>query len=157
MIRDHTDTHQWDYIGTKDNPADYSSRGINVANDKAVQKCNGFKDHLFYGNQKQRSGLFKFNTFQIFLFCLYIRKFVNSLLNYPQKISLQNFKPLFPLILWIFDLECHGQTSLKVALVKFATFSWNLENWKASTWKTKNSIAIKQKQPLEVFCKKKCS
>ena len=95
--------------------------------------------------------------FQIFLFHLYIRKFVNSLLNYPQKISLQNFKPLFPLILWIFDLECHGQTSLKVALVKFATFSWNLENWKASTWKTKNSIAIKQKQPPEVFCKKKCS
>ena len=58
--------------------------------------------------------------FKIFLFCLYIRKFVNSLLNYPQKISLQNFKPLFPLILRIFDLECHGQTSLKVAFVKFA-------------------------------------
>ena len=96
MIRDHTDTHQWDYIGTKDNPADYSSRGINVANDKAVQKCNGFKDHLFCGNQKQRSGLFKFNTFQIFLFCLYIRKFVNSLLSYPQiKKSLQNFSHFF--------------------------------------------------------------
>ena len=58
--------------------------------------------------------------FQIFLFRLYIRKFVNSLLNYPQKISLQNFKPLFPLILQIFDFECHGQTSLKVAFVKFA-------------------------------------
>ena len=58
--------------------------------------------------------------FQIFLFHVYIRKFVNSLLNYPQKLSLQNFKPLFPLILWIFDLECHGQTSLKVAFVKFA-------------------------------------
>ena len=58
--------------------------------------------------------------FQIFLFRLYIRKFVNSLLNYPQKISLQNFKPLFPLILRIFDLECHGQTSLKVDFVKFA-------------------------------------
>ena len=117
MIRDHTDTHQWDYIGTKDNPADYSSRGINVANDKAVQKCNGFKDHLFCGNQKQRSGLFKFNTFQIFLFCLYIRKFVNSLLSYPQiKKSLQNFKPLFPLLLRIFDLECHGQASLKLPL-----------------------------------------
>ena len=58
--------------------------------------------------------------FQIFLFRLYIRKFVNSLLNYPQKISLQNFKPLFPLILQIFDLECHGQTSLKAAFVKFA-------------------------------------
>ena len=58
--------------------------------------------------------------FQIFLFRLYIRKFVNSLLNYPQKISLQNFKLLLPLILQIFDLECHGQTSLEVASVKFA-------------------------------------
>ena len=58
--------------------------------------------------------------FQIFLFHLYIRKIVNSLLNYPQKISLQNFKSLFPLILRFFDLECHGQTSLKVAFVKFA-------------------------------------
>ena len=95
--------------------------------------------------------------FKIFLFPLCIRKFVNSLLNYPQKISLQNFKLLFPLILWIFDLECHGQSSLKVAFVKFAHVFWNLENWKASTWKTKNSIAIKQKQPPEVFCKKKCS
>ena len=37
-IRDHTDIHQWHYIGTRDNPADYSSRDIDVANDKAVQK-----------------------------------------------------------------------------------------------------------------------
>ena len=58
--------------------------------------------------------------FQIFLFRLNIKKFVNSLLNYAQKISLQNFKPLFPSILRISDLECHGQTSLKVAFVKFA-------------------------------------
>ena len=57
--------------------------------------------------------------FQIFLFRLYIRKFVNSLPNYPQIISFQNFKPLFPLILQLFDLECHGETSLKVAFVKF--------------------------------------
>ena len=34
-------------------------------------------------------------------------------------ISWKNLKPLFPLILQIFDLECHGQTSLKVAFVKF--------------------------------------
>ena len=58
--------------------------------------------------------------FQFFLFRLYIRKFVNSFFNYPQKISLQNFKSLFPLILRFFDLECHDQTSLKVAFVKFA-------------------------------------
>ena len=38
LIRDHTDKHQWHYVGTKDNPADYSSRGIDVANDQAVQK-----------------------------------------------------------------------------------------------------------------------
>ena len=44
--------------------------------------------------------------FQIFLFRLNIRKFVNSLLTYPQKISLQNFRSFFPLILPIFDLEC---------------------------------------------------
>ena len=95
--------------------------------------------------------------FQIFLFRLYIRTFVNSFLNYPQKIRLENFKPFFPLILRISGLECHGQSSLKVAFVKFAHVFWNLENWKASTWKTKNSIAIKQKQPPEVLCKKKCS
>ena len=38
LIRDHTDIHQWHYVGTKDSPADYSSRGIDVANDQAVQK-----------------------------------------------------------------------------------------------------------------------
>ena len=37
MIRDHTAIRQWHYIGTKDNPADYSSRGIDVANNQAVQ------------------------------------------------------------------------------------------------------------------------
>ena len=58
--------------------------------------------------------------FQVFLFRLYIRKSVNSLLNYSQKISLQNFNPLFPLILRIFDLECHSQTSLKASFVTFA-------------------------------------
>ena len=38
MIRDHTDIHQWHYVGTKDNPANYSSRGIDGANDQAVQR-----------------------------------------------------------------------------------------------------------------------
>ena len=38
MIRDHTEIYQWYYIGTKDNPAGYSSRGIDVANDQTVQK-----------------------------------------------------------------------------------------------------------------------
>ena len=35
------------------------------------------------------------------------------------KIDLKNFKPLFPVILRIFDLECHGQAPLKIAFVKF--------------------------------------
>ena len=38
LIKDHTDIHQWHYVGTKDNPADYSSRGIDVGNDQPVQK-----------------------------------------------------------------------------------------------------------------------
>ena len=50
MIKNHTYVHQWHYVGTKDNPADYSSRGIDEAKDKVVQ--NGFKDHLFCVNQK---------------------------------------------------------------------------------------------------------
>ena len=38
LIRGHPDVHQLHYVSTKDNPADYSSRGIDVANDQAVQK-----------------------------------------------------------------------------------------------------------------------
>ena len=38
MIRDHTDIHQWHYIGSMDNLADYRSRGIDVVYDKVVQK-----------------------------------------------------------------------------------------------------------------------
>ena len=38
LIRDYTDIYQWHYVGSKDNPADYGSRGIDVANDQAVQK-----------------------------------------------------------------------------------------------------------------------
>ena len=51
IIRDHTEIHQWHYIGTKDNPADYSSRGTDVANDQAIQKW--FEDHLLSGNQNR--------------------------------------------------------------------------------------------------------
>ena len=45
MTKDYTDSHQCHYIGSKDNPADYSSRGIDEANEKA-------KYHLLCGNQK---------------------------------------------------------------------------------------------------------
>ena len=58
--------------------------------------------------------------FKILLFRLYFGKFANNLLNYTQKErNLQNFKPVFPVILRIFDHECHGETSLKVASLKF--------------------------------------
>lgn len=36
-----------------------------------------------------------------------------------KKVNLQNYKPLLPVILQIFDLKCHGQTSVKVAFVIF--------------------------------------
>ena len=39
VIRDHTNIHQWHYIDTKDNLADYSSRGANEEYDKAVEYC----------------------------------------------------------------------------------------------------------------------
>ena len=58
--------------------------------------------------------------FQMSLFCFYFGKFANSLLNYPQKISLQNLKPLFSVRLQIFCLKCYSHTSFKNALVKFS-------------------------------------
>ena len=87
--------------------------------------------------------------FQIFLFGLNFRKFASSLHNYPKKISLQNFKPLFPVILPILDLECHGQASLKLAFVKFFHVfikfrkleSLHLENKKINRHKTEAATA----------------
>ena len=83
--------------------------------------------------------------FQILLLRLDFGKFVNSLLNYPQKQrSVQSFKPLFPVILRIFNHKCHGETSLKVASVKFVHVfmkfrkleSLRMENIKLSRHKT---------------------
>ena len=80
---------------------------------------------------------------QIFLFRLYFRKFLNILITH--KICLQTFKPLFQIILRIFDLgeSLTVKPLLKLPLSSLATFSWNLENWKASSWTTKNSVVIK--------------
>ena len=54
--------------------------------------------------------------FQIFIFKFrtYFRKFVNNLTS--KKVRLQNLKLIFPVILRIFDLDYHGQTSLKLKL-----------------------------------------
>ena len=37
LIKDHLDKSQWHYISQKQNPADYSSRGIDVFNDDKVK------------------------------------------------------------------------------------------------------------------------
>ena len=59
--------------------------------------------------------------FQILLFHLYVRKFVVRKFDYSttKRVSLQNFKPIFAVVLQVFHLECHGEASLKVAFVLF--------------------------------------
>ena len=58
--------------------------------------------------------------FQALLFRLYLRKFANNLVVFThKKIRFQNFKPIFPVTLLSFDLECHGENFLKVACVIF--------------------------------------
>ena len=41
---------------------------------------------------------------------------------------MQSFMPFFPVILRIFDLECHGETSFKVAFVavSLAFIKWRI-------------------------------
>ena len=39
MINGYTDVHKWHYIGSKDSSGDCSFLGIDVAHDKATQKC----------------------------------------------------------------------------------------------------------------------
>ena len=57
--------------------------------------------------------------------------------------SLQNFKPLFPVILWIFDLECHSQVSLKVTFVEFGLTFMKFRKLKGLHLEPKNPITIK--------------
>ena len=57
--------------------------------------------------------------YQILLFCLYLRKYVDNLVIHPKKVRLQNLQLIFLEILRIFDLECNGQTSVSVELVMF--------------------------------------
>ena len=42
MIKNHTNVHEWHYIGYKDNLADYISRGIDVAIFCGNQNCEPF-------------------------------------------------------------------------------------------------------------------
>ena len=57
--------------------------------------------------------------YHFFLFHLYLIKYLNNSVIYPQKVRLQNLKLIFLVILQTFDLECHGQTSVKIELVMF--------------------------------------
>ena len=56
----------------------------------------------------------------------------------PEKVSLQNWRPIFLVILRIFDIEYHGQTSLKVAFVRFCLFFIMLKKLKTLSWENKN-------------------
>ena len=58
--------------------------------------------------------LFILLFYQILLICSCLKKYVNDLVIYPH---LQNLNLTFLVILWIFNLECHGETSLKIELV----------------------------------------
>ena len=58
--------------------------------------------------------------YQILFPRLYFRKYVNNLVIHPQKVRLQNLRLIFHVILRIFDLECHGQNSVKDELAMFA-------------------------------------
>ena len=57
---------------------------------------------------------------QILLFGFYLRKYAIIWLLTLKKVRLQNLQLIFLVILRIFVLECHGQTSVKVELVMFA-------------------------------------
>ena len=65
--------------------------------------------------------IYEFNTFSNSVFDFYVRKFGNNFVIYPhnEKVSFQNFNQIFPVILRIFDLHCHGQTAVKVTFVMF--------------------------------------
>ena len=56
------------------------------------------------------------------------------------KVSLPNFKPIFPLILWFFDLEYYGQTSFKVAFVMFGLFSMKFRKLKSLHWESQKNL-----------------
>ena len=51
MIKEDSDPTQWFYVSSKENPADYSSRGVEANNVNAVKTW--LKGHLSYGDQPQ--------------------------------------------------------------------------------------------------------
>ena len=91
---------------------------------------------MFITNQKTESlnRLFpNLILFQILLFRLYLTKFVNNLVIYPQKkVSLQN-------LVLFFDLERHSQTSLETEFVMFSLIFMKFTKLNASTEKKTRS------------------
>ena len=57
--------------------------------------------------------------YQILLFRLYLRKYINNLVIHFQKSTFANLQLIFLVMLRIFDLECRFQTSVKIELVMF--------------------------------------
>ena len=106
---------------------------LKFSDENNTAKIGGSDERKFF-----QQTFLNFNTFSHFSVSLIFSTICKQFAQLPViKISLQNFKPHFPVILQIFDLECHAQVFLKLLLSSFATSSWNLENWKASTWKSK--------------------
>ena len=56
--------------------------------------------------------IYCFFKFYYFAFTILENLYTVCLITHKKR-SLQNFKPLFPVILRIFDHKCHGETSLK--------------------------------------------
>ena len=75
--------------------------------------------------------------FQILLFCLYLITYFLPTKKEVYKI----FEPIFPLVVRIFDLECHGETCLKLAIVMFGLVFIKCKLLKSFFWKD-NSISI---------------
>ena len=56
----------------------------------------------------------------------------------PEKVSLQNWKPIFPVISRILNIEQRSQTSLKFACVRFWLFFVKFKELKTLYWENKN-------------------
>ena len=69
---------------------------------------------------------------------------------------MQNLKAIFPGIFRIFDLECHGQASLKVVFVKFTYVFKVFSKLESLHVESKKLVRHKTEAAQEMFCKKKC-
>ena len=104
----------------------YNNSDVNGLN---VWKCVSWSSPLWYtttyytplvlGNKPFPNLLF----YQILLYCLHLTTHVNNLVIHPQKSKLAKSKTDISCnFTWVFDLECHGQTSAKVELLFWFLF-----------------------------------